>query len=184
MPSNLTATPISATTIRLQWTDNSANENGFTVVNGATSRNAGANTTTYDWDGLAPATYTCFKVRSYNSSGASAYDPAAQQDWICATSLSGTGPAAPTDLLAAPVNSTTIRVAWTDNSTDESGFTITNGAASRNVGANTTTYYWDGLAPNTYMCFKVRSFNAAGVSAYDPAAQQDWVCATTPPNPT
>jgi hypothetical protein len=33
-------------------------------------------------------------------------------------------------------------------------------------------YDWGGLAPGTYMCFKVR--------AYDPPAQQNWICTTTP----
>jgi hypothetical protein len=41
---------------------------------------------------------------------------------------------------------------------------VLNGAASRTAGAGATTLDWDGLAPETYMCFKVRAFNAAGVS--------------------
>jgi hypothetical protein len=65
------------TAIRLQWTDSATNENGFTTINGSTSRSAGANATMYDWGGLAPGTYMCFKVR--------AYDPPAQQNWICTT---------------------------------------------------------------------------------------------------
>ncbi|WP_432832046.1 protein kinase domain-containing protein [Dactylosporangium sp. CA-092794] len=179
-PAKLTATPVSATAIRLQWTDNSANETGFTLINGSTSRTVGANTTAYTWDGLTPDTYMCFKVRAYNASGASAYFPAAQSDWVCATSQPGTGPTPPTNLTATPAGPTAIRLQWTDNSANETGFTVINGSTSRTVGANTTAYTWDGLAPNTYMCFKVRAYNAAGVSPYYPAAQQDWVCLTTP----
>jgi hypothetical protein len=179
-PTNLTATPVSATAIRLRWTDTSTDESGFTILNGATSNNAGANATTYTWNGLAPDTRMCFKVRAYNAVGVSAYHPAAQQDWVCATSLPGTGPAAPTDLVATPVGATAIRLQWTDNSTDESGFTVINGVTSRNAGANATTYTWDGLAPGTYMCFKVRAHKPSGVSAYHPVPQQDWACTTTP----
>ncbi|GIH07673.1 hypothetical protein Rhe02_57400 [Rhizocola hellebori] len=179
-PKNLTATPISASAIRLRWSDDSADEDGFTVINGATSRNVGANTTTYDWDGLAPNTHTCFKVRAYNSLGTSAYHPAAEADWVCATTQLGPGPAAPANLTATAVNSGTIRLQWTDGSADEDGFTVINGVTSRNVGANTTTYDWDGLAPGTYMCFKVRAYNSSGVSAYNPAAEPEWVCLTTP----
>jgi serine/threonine protein kinase len=179
-PTNLTATPVSATTIRLRWTDNSNNESGFTVIDGTTSRNTGANATTYDWYGLTPDTHTCFKVRAYNASGVSAYSPTAQQDWACATSLSGAGPAAPTNLTATPVGPTSIRLQWTDNANDESGFTVFNSLMSRNVGANATSSNWDGLAPGTYMCFKVRAYNSSGVSAYSPTAPQDWVCTTTP----
>ncbi len=180
VPKNLTATPIDSGTIRLRWSDTSANESGFTIINGVTSRNVGANTTTYDWDGLAPGTHTCFKVRSYNSSGDSAYHPTATDDWVCATSLLSSGPTAPTGLAATAINPSTIRLQWTDTSSDEEGFTVINGATSRNVGANMTTYDWNGLAPNTYMCFKVRAFNSSGYSAYNPTAQMDWICLTTP----
>ncbi|WP_342780350.1 protein kinase domain-containing protein [Catellatospora sichuanensis] len=179
-PNNLTATPISAGTIRLRWRDRSSGEGGFTIINGNTSRNVAANTTAYDWTGLAPATHSCFKVRAYDSSGVSAYHPAAQLDWVCATSLSGSGPAAPTGLSATAVGTGTVRLQWTDRSPDEDGFTVTNGATSRNVGADTTTLNWDGVAPGTHTCFKVRAFHSAGVSAYDPPAQSDWVCITTP----
>lgn len=180
MPSGLTATAVSATTIRLQWMDNSANESGFTVIDGSMSRNAGANATTFDWGGLAPGTSTCFKVRSFNSAGVSAFEPVAQPG-ICATSLSAAGPAAPSDLLATPDNPNTIRLTWTDNSSNESGFTITTaGGVSQTVVANTTTFYWGGLAPNTTVCFRIRSFNSTGVSAYDPPPQQASACATTP----
>ncbi|MEV4518339.1 fibronectin type III domain-containing protein, partial [Dactylosporangium sp. NPDC049525] len=180
VPANLTATPVSATTIRLQWTDTSSNESGFTVINGSTSKNAGANATTLNWDGLAPDTRMCFKVRAHNAAGVSAYFPAAQQDWVCAVSLPGTGPAAPADLTATAVSATAIRLQWTDTSGNESGFTVINGSTSKNTGANATSYTWDGLTAGTYMCFKVRAYNTSGVSAYSPPGQQDWACATTP----
>ncbi|HEX6682414.1 MAG TPA: protein kinase, partial [Candidatus Limnocylindrales bacterium] len=120
-PKNLTATPIDSGTIRLRWSDDSANEDGFTITNGAASRNVGANATAYDWTGLPPATYSCFKVLAQNSFGASAYYPTSAAEWVCATSLPGTGPAAPTNLTAAAVNAGTIGLQWTDVSADEDG---------------------------------------------------------------
>ncbi|WP_433206182.1 protein kinase domain-containing protein [Dactylosporangium sp. CS-047395] len=180
VPAGLTATPVSASAIRLNWKDTSANETGFTVINGATSRNAAAGATSLVWDGLAPDTYMCFKVRAFNAAGPSAYFPAAQADWVCTNSLAGTGPAAPSGLTATATGPTAIRLQWTDGSADETGFTVINGSASRNAAAGATSLVWDGLAPGTYMCFKVRAFNAAGVSAYSPAAQDSWACVTTP----
>ncbi len=179
-PKNLTATPIDSGTIRLRWSDDSANEEGFTIINGATSREVGANAASYDWAGLAPETYQCFKIRAFNPWGTSDYHPAAAMEWVCATSLTGVGPAAPANLSATALNSSTVRLQWTDNSADENGFTITNGATSRNTAANATTFDWAGLSPNTHTCFKVRSFHATGASPYHPAAEQDWVCITTP----
>ncbi|NUR29629.1 MAG: protein kinase [Catenulispora sp.] len=179
-PKNLTATAIGATAIRLRWADASADESGFTVINGSTSKSVGPNRTTLDWTGLQPASRTCFKVRAYNAAGASAYTPAGQMDWVCTTTLDGSGPAAPSGLTATATDAHSIRLQWTDNAPDEDGFTVINGSASRTVGAGVTAYTWDGLAAGTYMCFKVRAFNAAGVSAYDPPTQTDWVCVTTP----
>ncbi|WP_230689698.1 protein kinase domain-containing protein [Catellatospora paridis] len=178
-PSNLTATPISASTIRLRWKDTSSGEGGFTVINGNTSRDVAADTTTYDWTGLSPATRMCFKVRAFDSAGVSDYHPTAN-DWVCVISLSGSGPVAPGNLTATAVGTGTIRLQWTDRSSDEDGFTVTTSDTSRNVGAGTTELNWDGLAPGTYMCFKVRSYHSAGVSAYAPTAENDWVCLTTP----
>ncbi|WP_433077181.1 protein kinase domain-containing protein [Dactylosporangium sp. CA-052675] len=180
VPSGLRATPVSASAIRLQWTDNAADETGYEVLNGAATRTAGAGATSLTWDGLAPDTYMCFKVRAVNAAGPSAWFPVAQQDWVCATSLAGTGPAAPSNLSATAVGPTGIRLQWTDNAGDETGFTVINGTASRTTGANVSSYTWDGLTPGTYMCFKVRAFNAAGVSPYTPAAQESWACTTTP----
>ena len=51
--------------------------------------------------------------------------------------------------------------------------------ASREL-AVTTTYDWDGLVPDTHICFKVRAYNSSGVSAYYPTAEPEWVCITTP----
>ncbi|MBV1853686.1 protein kinase [Catellatospora sp. NEAU-YM18] len=179
-PTGLTATPISADTIRLRWKDRSSGEGGFTIIDGMLSRNVGANVTTFDWTGLAPASRSCFKVRAFDSSGVSAYHPTAQDDWVCAVSLDGSGPAAPTDLVATAVDAGTIRLRWLDRSSDEDGFTVIDGNESRPVAADTTTYDWTGLAPGTYKCFKVRARNSVGVSVYAPAAQNEWACVTTP----
>jgi hypothetical protein len=83
-------------------------------------------------------------------------------------------------LTAKAVDQHDIRLNWGDNSSNETGFQINNGVVSRDVGANSTTYTWSGLAPGTYMCFKVRAYNNAGDSAWDPNVSPWYVCATTP----
>ena len=76
------------------------------------------------------------------------------------------------------VCSTTLRVSWTDNSDNESGFEISNGEVSRSVPANVTEYLWSDLPPQTYMCVKVRSFNDQR-SSWVPSVSPYYVCATT-----
>jgi hypothetical protein len=89
-------------------------------------------------------------------------------------------PAAPSNLTATAVDPHDIRLNWHDNSSNETGFEINNGVVSKNAGANSTTYTWGGLAPGTYMCFKIRAYNSAGDSAWDPNVSPWYVCTTTP----
>ncbi len=84
-------------------------------------------------------------------------------------------PAIPSNQSAVVVDDTSIRVSWSDNSGNETGFRITNGVTSAIVSANTTSYVWGGLAGGTYMCFAIQSYNAAGTSDWTPYA-----CTTTP----
>ena len=74
--SNLTATPLSATQIRLDWTDNSTDETKFyierkTGAGGtyASIGNVGANITTYTSANLTQNTEYYYRVRAYNASG-------------------------------------------------------------------------------------------------------------------
>ena len=74
-PANLSATPTGATSVRLTWSDQSDNENGFEVQ----SRLSGgrwqaavrlpANTTSADVTGLEPGGRYDFRVRAYNRVG-------------------------------------------------------------------------------------------------------------------
>lgn len=89
-------------------------------------------------------------------------------------------PAAPSNLTATAVDQHDIKLTWHDNSSNETGFEINNGVTSRNTGPNSTTYIWGGLAPGTYMCFKIRSYNSAGDSSWDPNVSPWYVCTTTP----
>lgn len=78
-PTGLTATPVSTTEIRLNWTDNSNDETGFKVERRALAGDAfeevlslPANTTTAVVGGLTPATGYVFRVRAFNTGGTSA----------------------------------------------------------------------------------------------------------------
>ena len=89
-------------------------------------------------------------------------------------------PAAPSNLTATAVDPNDIALSWQANSGDQTGFEISNGVTSTDVGAHHTSYTWGGLSPNTYMCFKILAYNSAGDSAWDPGASPWYVCTTTP----
>jgi hypothetical protein len=92
-------------------------------------------------------------------------------------------PAAPSNLTAVAISSSSIRLRWADTASNESGFEVNNSVKSVHVGPNTTTYIWGGLAPDTYMCFRVRAFNSGGSSGWEPATSPYYKCATTPGTP-
>ena len=84
-------------------------------------------------------------------------------------------PEAPSHLQATAISWSQIRLDWQDNSSDETGFTIYDGATwVANVEANTTSYTAGGLAPESYYCFHIYAFNDYGNSPWS-----DWACATT-----
>lgn len=82
---------------------------------------------------------------------------------------------------AASIN---LVAAWTDNSTNEDGFSIERalgtGAFSEihQTAANVTTYTDPNLAEKTTYCYRLRAFNSGGNSSYSNTA-----CATTPQLP-
>jgi calcineurin-like phosphoesterase family protein/purple acid phosphatase-like protein/fibronectin type III domain protein len=103
-------------------------------------------------------------------------DTGATSDYFSLVKDSPSPPPAPGNLAASAVSNDRIDLAWTDNSTDESGFKIEQSTDGVNfnqiatVGANVTGYSSTGLSPTTTYSYRVRAFNAAGDSAYSNVA--------------
>jgi hypothetical protein len=192
-PSNLAATlQANATTgvqVRLGWTDNTSSETGFVIeraTDGVTftqlatapPRGGTGATTFVDQTVTYGTTYT-YRVAAMTALGQSAWSNTAQ-------AVIPNPPAAPSDVTA--VNGANqgsqrrVVVSWTDNSADETGFTVqratnaafTTGVASTNVGANVQTVTIGGLSRNTNYWFQVRANNGAVVASV-------WVPATPSP---
>jgi hypothetical protein len=79
-PSNLVATPVSANSIEVTWTDNSDNEEGFLIqrkltVGGtwADLTTVGADETSFVDGSLVTGNEYCYRIRAFNAAGNSAY---------------------------------------------------------------------------------------------------------------
>jgi len=144
-----TATPVSDTEIRLNWTDNSATETSYKILRSLTSNGSfaeiailAANITTYtDGIGLLAQTPYFYKIVAANASGD---NPSAE---VNATTLAPTNtpPAAPTSLVATPVGNS-VNLTWTDNANNETSYVVERKAGTGAytqialLSANTSTY--------------------------------------------
>lgn len=182
-PSGLTATAASSTRINLSWTDNSSNETSFTLHRATDSGftqnlrafTIGANVTSYaDTTALAAGTKYYYRIRSYNGGGNSAWSNVAN------ATTPVTPPVAPSNLTATSTVTNRIDLAWTDNSSNETGFTIhraTDAGFTQNLyaftaGTNATAISdasTSVISGRTYY-YRVRAYNGGGNSTWSNTA--------------
>lgn len=99
-------------------------------------------------------------------------------------------PAAPSALTAAASGAASIQLAWTDNSGDETGFTIERATGAGGfstvgtVGTNVTSFVDAGLLPGTSYAYRVAAVSAAGASSYSNTAAAATAQVTPPAAPT
>ena len=186
-PSSLVLTVVSSSQINLKWTDTSAIETGFKVERATALAGpftqigtTAANVVTYSSTGLAVNTTYYYRVRSYNASGNSGYSNTPNAKTLDAP------PAAPSALTATAVSDTQINLAWTDGSSNETGFKVERSSDNVTfaeivaVGVNVVSYSNTGLLGNTLYYYRVRAYNALGNSAYTAVASD----MTAPPAPS
>jgi len=172
-PSGLGASATATDTIQLSWTDNSVNEDGFTIERSPDGlsfgpiASVGANVTGYTDTGLTAGTTYHYRVFAFNTAGDSATTNVAN-----ATTPTPQPPASPSGLTATGASDTTIELAWNPGSSNETGFEIeradaglTNWAQVATVGAGVTAYTDSGLTPQTSYDYRVIAFNGIGSSA-------------------
>lgn len=179
-PTGLTATAASTSQINLAW-NNVTGETGFRIersadgTNWSTLATVGADVTGFQNTGLAAGTTYHYRVFATNAGGASAASNAASAATQAAVVVSPI-PAAPTNLVATKTGTTSVRLNWTDNATNEQGTTVeysVNGSTwyrLGNVGANVTSVNISGLSSGYTYYWRVRAYNFNGSSAYSNVA--------------
>lgn len=194
-PSVLLATAISSSQINLTWTDNASDETNFQIERKLTAggtfaqiATVAANVVAYSDVGLTASTSYTYRVRATNAGGNSAYS----NESAATTSAPPPPPApnAPSGLAITNPTQTTLQLSWTDNSTNETGFSL-----ERSVGGSPFTIIQT-LAPDsigfldqnltaatTYQ-YRIRAFNGNGNSTYSNIATGTTLSAPPPPPPT
>ncbi|MDB6113314.1 MAG: hypothetical protein JWQ62_259, partial [Lacunisphaera sp.] len=190
-PSDLHATNITANGAHLTWTDNSNNEDGFRIYAEDDTPQAGfqrvgataANATSLDV-GLQSSRHYYIIVASFRGT---------TETWSDAITVTtppspDTPPPAPPHIAVDPDASNSLRVAWDDVSTTETGFEIeraSGGGAFALVGSSgaNVAYYSDaGLTAGTGYSYRVRAMNGSSASGYSPVGTATAVAAPTAPS--
>ncbi|RPJ32254.1 MAG: hypothetical protein EHM35_11630, partial [Planctomycetaceae bacterium] len=173
-PSNLTAVQ-AGLQVNLAWTDNANNETGFVVErsdNGGAFTvlaSVGSDVTTYQDTAVVVGNTYDYRVAAVNANGQSAFSNPAS---VTIVDLPPDPPAAPDGLEANFEDGPVVNLAWTDNSTDETGFVIEraeNGGAFSplaSVGANITTYADTAVFGGITYDYRVAAVNGVVQSDY------------------
>jgi len=173
-PGSLTATPLSSTSIRLNWTDTNSTETGYRVERapqgGSTwsvLSTTAANAITYTDSTAACGTAYQYRVIAVEGSSneSTASNTASATSGLCAPgSLSGTA-----------LSQQRVRITWSDTNSLEGGYRVErspNGSSwttLANLAANTVQYEDSGLTCGTTYYYRVSAFASGLITS--PTAQ-------------
>ena len=177
-PSGLTATLQVGPQVALSWTDNATNEDGYVVERAPGGTTAFAviatpavNSVAYTDTTVALGSSYVYRVKAVSAiSGPSAYSNTAP---LTVPTIA----AAPSGLSRTITRTTagpdTVALRWTDNATNETGFTLqratnaafTTGLATFRLGANVRTFTNSVPHGATYY-YRVQAFNLGGASVW------------------
>jgi hypothetical protein len=177
-PASFSATAVAPTKVNVVWPAVTGAMLGYTVersadgVEFAQIAHVAAEKLAY-LDASAEENTTYFyRVLASNSSGDSAYTSIAS-----ATPSEAENVLPPSDLAASVISPDAVRIFWTDNSTNESGFAVqrsADGGATWNdlstTGANTTSYLDRSAARGTNYLYRVQAANQWIASEYSAPA--------------
>jgi hypothetical protein len=193
-PTDLRATTLTSTTVRLQWRDNSENESGFRVERAPLAGNTWtvlpdlpANAVTFTDTGLTEGSLFKYRVKAFI--GATNSIPT--DDLPVVIPLESPG----TTLTATRISTTSIGLAWSDLSTAEMGYQIerkprggTYGLV-KSLNAGAVAHTDTGLTPSTTYYYRVRaakdtiyslwsSERSAATTVYTPPAPSELAAST------
>jgi len=192
-PGSLAAGSVSDQRIDLSWSDLSDNESGFRIERSANGvdfseiAQVGSNVKSYADTGLSASTWYYYRLRAWNSVGASAYSNVAS----ASTQAPASPPPAAPSSVAASTSGSDVVVTWTDMANNESGFEVERekynsrkGTWSSAViltlpGSNQTSFV-DSPGSGTFR-YNVRSYNTGGSSSWSGPATAS-VAGSTPGN--
>lgn len=194
-PEGLSATATSTSQISLSWRDQADNESGFKLERSTSSSflsvttiNLADNTTSFVDSGLAASTLYYYRVKAVSANwGDSDYSAIVSAQ----TQENLTPPNAPSNLsVSSGGSSSSMSLAWKDNSDNETIFKIERGPAFSGpwtqvatVVAGTTSYRDNGLSSASFYVYRVRASNTIADSSYSNMSGDSTRAGSTPTLP-
>ena len=193
-PSALAASTVAYNGIKVVWTDNAANESGYKVERSPDGvvfsevASLGVNAASFSDVGVAASSRYFYRVRAFNSAGASAYSNTIN---VTTPNVPPPPPAAPTSVAAVNNGNGSAGVSWTVGATTATSFDVRRetwdsrksvwGSASTaaTVPASVRSIA-DSTGAGTYR-YTVRATNAGGSSGYAGPASVNVTSSTTTP---
>jgi PQQ-dependent dehydrogenase (s-GDH family) len=183
IPSNLTATSITQTSMTLNWNASTDNigVSGYDVYQDNVKINASLVTgTSYNVTGLSASSTYAFYIKAFDAAGNNSNSNTSNFTTLAPPDLEA--PSAPSGLASSNLTSNSVTLAWT-TSTDNvavTGYDVyRNGTKINTSAVTTTTYNVTGLTPSTVYSFYVIAFDAAG----NFSANSNTINLTTPAAP-
>ena len=177
-PTELVAAARSSSRIDLAWSDVSG-ESGYRIERSSDGLSGWesvgtsvSDVTTFSDTSLPPGGTFFYRIRSI---GAAADSDPSNIAWATTTAVVTTPPAAPSGVTALFVSKNKVRVGWTDNSSDETGFVLERSADGvtwahlATLGADVTGYTEVVRHGQSYH-YRVAAYNGAGQSQFAAAA--------------
>jgi len=172
-PAGLTAVGIDASTIRLTWTHDMVNVEGFVVERDGLFgfqeiAEVPATVTTYDDEDLLPLVNYSYRVKAVAGEEESDYSKIASST----TAILPSVPAAPTNLTASTVTSSSIVLNWVDNADNEENYVLEKASSVTGpfeetlLPSDTETHTDTDVTPNTTYFYQVKASNDIGSSDY------------------
>jgi regulation of enolase protein 1 (concanavalin A-like superfamily) len=180
-PTNVRATFVSDTRVSLGWADMSSDETGFQINRSEMLASGvsvvvgtvGANVSSFDDDTVRPGTQYYYSVESRRGTELSGV-PAYGNISVTTSASAASQPNAPTYVQADGLTVNSLRLTWTDNSSDETRFDLFRGGGVggdrivflASVPANTVSYQDSGLQADTDYYYFVRAVRGSVYSAF------------------
>jgi len=183
-PTNLQAPFVSDTRVRVTWTDNSSDETDFLIIRretlaaipGVVVGTTGANVTSFEDNTVRPGTLYSYSVRARRGVEFST-DPYYGYLEVTTVASAASQPDAPTSVQADEITASSLRLTWTDKSSDETRFDIFRSSTDTSydryrveflasVPANTVSFRDTGLQADTEYSYIVRAVRGTVYSAF------------------